>query len=75
MTWQLNYQCVGPNVEPSGTVLSVTDFQSPVFVNTVFPHQVCILFAPIVPFFGYCRQKKIKMSAIATLESMADERT
>ena len=54
---KLFYHDDGPKVWPSATVLRVTLFQSPVFVNTVFPHHVCIVVAPIVPFFGYCKQK------------------
>lgn len=69
------YHVDGPNFPPSGTVLNATAFQSPVFWKTVLPHQDCIELSPIFPFSGYCKQKKINTTAIATPESIAADST
>ena len=41
----------------------------------VFPHHVCTVVAPIVPFRGYCRQKKMITAETATPESIAADKT
>jgi hypothetical protein len=58
---QAAYHVAGPNHWPSKSDHSGVEFASAVFNITLFPHQVWIEVAPIVPFFGYCRQKKIRM--------------
>ena len=64
-----------PNVSPSASWYIGVPFASAVSNGTVLPHQIAILFAPIVPFAGYCRQKKMITTATATPESKAAERT
>ena len=49
-----------PNVSPGASCRSGVPFQSLVFLNTVFPHHVAMVFSPIRPFSGYC---KLPMSA------------
>ena len=41
---------------------------------TVLPHHVWTLFAPIVPFLGYSRMKKMRTVETARPESSAAER-
>jgi len=64
-----------PKVEPSGNVKSGREFPSAVFKKTLLPHHDWMVFSPIVPFWGYWRQKKIKMMDTAKPESRAAERT
>ena len=68
-------QVAGPNVPFSGGVRSGSAFQSAVFWYTVLPHHVWMLFAPIVPLRGYCRQKKITTTDTATPASRPADRT
>ena len=44
------------------------------FALTVLPHQVRMFVSPIVPFAGYCRQKKMTMIEIARPESRPADR-
>lgn len=69
------YQCEGPKVSLTPTVFNVTPFASAVFAKTVFPHHVRIVFTPMLPLAGYCRQKKMSTMLTATPESIAAERT
>ena len=47
---------------------------SAVLMPTVLPHQVASVVSPIVPFLGYCRAKKMRMTEIATPESRPADR-
>jgi len=59
----------GPKVWPSASVMKGTPFESAVFCQTVLPHQL-----RVTPPRGNWRQKKIRMTPIATPESSAAER-
>ena len=52
----------------------MTPAASAVFALTVLPHQVRMFVSPIVPFAGYCRQKKMTMIEIARPESRPADR-
>lgn len=61
---------VGPNVPfgPVGNWRGIP-IASNVFIHTVLPHQL-----RLIPPLGNCRQKKMKMRAMAVPESRAAER-
>ena len=48
---------------------------SAVLNETVLPHHVWIVLAPIVPFAGYCKMKKMRITETATPESSAADNT
>ena len=73
-------ECIRQFTDPkvacgSGKVMRGAPEASAVFTKTVLPHHWLILFLPIVPFAGYCRQKKITTALTATPESRAADRT
>ena len=72
--YEHNYHVAGPNVFPGGNALNAVEFASAVFKNTVLPHHVPKVFAPIVPFLGYSRMKKMSTVETATPESRAADR-
>ena len=64
-----------PKASPGASVLRGVPTPSALLNETVFPHHVWIVSAPMVPLAGYCRQKKMRMAAIATPESRAADKT
>ena len=64
-----------PKVEFGATERRGVPFQSAVFWKTMLPHHVWMVFAPIVPALGNCRQKKMITAETATPESSAADKT
>jgi len=58
----------------SGVNLGIRE-PSLVLAYTLLPHQVWMLVAPIVPFLGYWRMKKMRTEDTATPESRAADKT
>ena len=64
-----------PKAPPGGSCLSGVPAASALLNDTVFPHHVWIVFAPIPLLSGYWRQKNIRIAETATPESNAAEST
>lgn len=69
------HQLVGPNFSPGASCLSGMLMPSALAQETVLPHQVSMTPAPMVPFRGNWRAKKMITAEIATPESRAADRT
>ena len=57
--WPSVYHVSGPNDSPFARFIMGRPRPSAVVNGLVFPHHDCMVFRPIVPFFGYCRMKKL----------------
>ena len=64
-----------PKAPPGGSCLSGVPAASALLNDTVLPHHVWIVFAPIPLLSGYWRQKNIRIAETATPESNAADST
>ena len=64
-----------PKAPPGGSCLSGVPAASALLNDTVLPHHVWMVFAPIPLLSGYWRQKNIRIAETATPESNAAEST
>lgn len=64
-----------PKAAPGASASNGVEFPSALSNAPLFPHHKLMVFAPMVPFRGYCRQKKMTITEMARPESSPADRT